>query len=458
MREERKLDITVLVKDTLTTHRGGLLMRTKLTRISEIAEKDNNEKFTSLYHLLNRELLMECHLELARDKAYGIDEVTKDEYEENLEQNIDKLVERLKCFSYRPKPVKRVYIDKGKNSKRPLGIPSYEDKMVQLALKRILEAIYEKDFLECSFGFRPNKSCHDALKRVNKVIEKGKISYVVDADIRGFFDNLNHSWLMKFIAHRIKDPNIKRLIVRFLKAGVIEGNMFISTEQGTPQGGIISPILANIYLHYVLDLWFVGVVKKIFKGQAEIVRYADDYICCFQNKREAYKFYEVLHKRLGKFGLELAKEKSQIIEFGRFAEQNYKSRGKGKPNTFEFLGFTHYCSKSRYGYFRVKRKTSKKKFRQKVRKFKDWIKKVRNKLPQYDIMRKVRSKLIGHYRYYGITDNSAMISKFKYKVTELLAKWLNRRSQKNSFDFEDFNRYLKLYPLPKPRIYVNIYA
>ena len=456
--EGRKLHVTDFVEDTLTAHRGGILMTTKLARISEIARENKSEKFTSLCHLLNKELLLQSHDELASDKATGIDKVTKEEYEENLEENIEDLIERLKKFSYRPKPVKRVYIDKGKNEKRPLGIPAYEDKIVQLGLKKVLESIYEVDFLDCSYGFRPEKSCHDALKELNNNIENGKISYVVDADIKGYFDNINHEWLMKFISHRIKDPNIKRLIVRFLKAGVMKEGVFSPTEKGTPQGGIISPLLANIYLHYTLDTWFVKVVEESLQDQTEIVRYADDYVCCFQKKKEAYKFYEVLQKRLAKFGLELAEEKSEIVGFGRFAEERIKKNvDRSKPETFNFLGFTHYCSNSRYGKFRVKRRTSKKKYNEKINKFKEWIKQVRNKLPKYEIMKKVRKKLTGHYRYYGITDNIKMLKKYKTQIEKLIIKWLNNRSQKKSFNLKEFYKYLKLYPLPKPRIYVNIY-
>jgi RNA-directed DNA polymerase len=434
-------------------------METKLTRIAEIAKEKPNEVFTSLYHHLNVEMLLQCHKELSRNKASGIDGVTKAHYEANLEENITKLVKELKNHSYKPQAVRRVYIPKGEGKEmRPLGIPAYEDKIVQLGLSRILQAIYEADFLNVSYGFRPNRSCHDAIKQLNRIIEKGKISYVVDADIKGFFNNVDHRWLIKFIGHRIADPNIKRLIVKYLKAGTMENEEWEPTELGTPQGPIISPVLANIYLHYALDLWFERIVKKSCKGQAELVRYADDFVCCFQYKEDAHKFYNSLIKRLAKFNLEVADDKTKIIMFGRFAEENCRKMGLGKPETFDFLGFTHYCSKSKQGKFRVKRKTSMKKFKAKIKEFKQWIKAVRNLHDTKDIFDKVRAKLLGHYRYYGVTDNSKMVSSFRHNVLRILFKWLNRRSQRKSFEYNKFNLYLKVNPLPNPKIYVNIYG
>lgn len=433
-------------------------METKLARIAEIAKEKPTQAFTSLYHHLNYEILLQCHTELEGNKAAGVDDITKAEYKENLEDNIMKLVEKLKKHSYKPQPVKRVYIPKGEGNKmRPLGIPAYEDKIVQLGLNKILQAIYEADFLVFSYGFRPKRSCHDALKELNRIIEKGRISYVVDADIRGFFDNVDHQWLMEFIGLRIVDPNIKRLIVRFLKAGVMEQGQIDPTEVGTPQGAIISPTLANVYLHYALDLWFEKVVKFQSRGQAEMVRYADDFVCCFQYKSDAERFYVNLIKRLAKFKLSVAEEKTKIIQFGRFAEENLKKMESGKPGTFDFLGFTHYCSKSQTGRFRVKRKTSRKKFKAKVKAFKMWVKSVRNE-PTKEIMKTVRAKLTGHYRYFGITDNSPMIRKFGFAVSKLLYKWLNRRSQRRSFSYEKFNLFLERNPLPQPRIYVSIYG
>jgi group II intron reverse transcriptase/maturase len=433
-------------------------MKTKLSRIEEIAREKPKEIFTSLYHHINKEMLIQCHDELKKDKAAGIDEVTKEAYSKKLEENIENLVKRLKSKGYRPQPARRVYIPKATgNEKRPLGIISYEDKIVQSALNKILQAIYEQDFLEISYGFRPNRSCHDALKEVNKIIENGKISYVVDADIKGFFNNVNHEWLIKFIEVRIVDPNIKRLVIKFLKAGVIEEGMKAKTNKGTPQGGIISPTLGNIYLHYTLDLWFEKIVKKKCRGEASIVRYCDDTVFCFQYKDEAEKFYTAMIKRLAKFNLEISEEKTKIIPFGRFAEQNSKRIGNKKPETFDFLGFTHYCSKSKKGKFRVKRKTARKKFSKQVREFKEWMKKARIMKIKM-IMKKVRIKLIGHYNYFGITDNYKMISVYYQRIRSLLYKWLNRRSQKNSYNYDKFNKYLKLYPLPMPKICVNIYG
>ena len=252
-------------------------METKLAKIAEVAKTKPEEKFTSLVHLINKEMLIECHKQLEGRKATGIDKVSKAEYEQNLESNIEDLLARMKRQAYKPQAVRRTYIEKpGSNKMRPLGIPAYEDKLVQLAMVKIMNAIYEQDFLDCSFGFRPGRSCHDALKTLNYVMEKGKVNYIVDADIKGFFDHVDHEWLMKFLKHRIEDPNLLRIVTRFLKAGVMEAGIKYDTPQGTPQGGVISPLLANIYLHYILDLWFYKVVRRKSRGKAYMVRYADD--------------------------------------------------------------------------------------------------------------------------------------------------------------------------------------
>ena len=430
------------------------IMKTKLARITEISKERPKEIFTSIYHFMNKELLIMCHNELDGKKATGLDGVTKAEYDENLEKNIEQLERNLQSMSYRPEPARRVYIPKANGKLRGLSIAKYEDKIVQLALKKIIEAIYEPKLLDCMYGFRPNRGCHQALKVLNRNIERGKVSYVVEADIKGFYDHVDHEWLIKCVEQHIKDMKIIRLIKRFLKAGIMEEGKYIKTTEGTPQGSILSPILANIYMHYVLALWFEKKIRMSFKGESYITIYADDYVCCFQYKKEAEQFYkELLPNRLKKFNLELAEDKTRLIEFGKFAQENSKN---GKPETVDFLGFTHYCSKAKDGRFRVKRKTSRKKKSMKIKEYKIWIKENRNKELKY-IIKKTNEKLRGHYQYFGITDNSKMLEQYYLQIKRLIFKWLNRRSQRKSYNYEQFEEMLKIYPLIKPKMYVNIY-
>ena len=428
-------------------------MSTKLEEIAKVAKERPTEKFTSLAHLINEEMIINCHEEMEKGKAVGIDQVTREEYTNNLKENAKDLVTRMKRHAYRPQPVRRVYIPKaGSNERRPLGIPAYEDKLVQTALAKILTAIYEQEFLDSSFGFRPKRSCHDALKALNEILHRRPINYVVDVDIKGFFDNVDHKWMVEFIKHRIKDPNILRLIGRFLKAGVVEAGIKYDTPEGTPQGGPVSPILANIYLHYVIDLWFEKKIRKQYQGAAFMVRYADDNVFCFEYKEEAEEFYKALKERLGQFNLEIAEEKSKIIAFGRNANNN----DKGKPEVFDFLGFTHYCSKSRNGRFRVKRKTSRKKYKASLLKAKEWIRYNRH-LPKGILIKKLNRKLQGYYNYYGITDNMPMLAKYVDEVKRILFKYLNRRSQRRSYEWNKFQLFMKKYPLAIPRLKVSIF-
>jgi len=431
-------------------------MVTKLERIHEMSKSNPELVFTSIGHMIDKELLLECHHNADGSKAVGTDGVSKAEYEVKLEENINKLVSKLKSHAYHPLPSKRVMIPKEDGKMRPLGISSYEDKLVQEALKKVLEAAFEPMFYDCMFGFRPNRNCHMALKNLNQMIERNKTSYVLDADILGFFNHIDHEWMVKFIEARIKDPNIIRLVKLFLKAGVMQDGNFVKTEEGTAQGSGCSPIMANIYMHYVLVWWFYEKFKPLARGYCDIVVYADDFVCCFQYKEDACLFLELLRKRLTHFNLQLQETKSRLIEFGRFAEINRKQRGDGKPETFDFLGFTHYCAHSRNGKFRVKRKTSAKKVRKKLKELNQWIKVHRN-LPKKVIIDKLTVRLQGYYRYYGITDNYYSIKEFGFLVERALFHWLNKRSQKKSYNWERFNRMLKRYPLPKPAIYVNIY-
>lgn len=431
-------------------------MQMKLNLITKRATEDGKFKFTSLIHLINEETLKECFFMLDKDKATGIDNVTYKEYEVYLNTNIQKLVKRMKEGKYYPQPVRRTYIPKGDGNLRPLGIPALEDKIVQMGMTRILNAIYEPNFLDCSYGYRKGRDCHTALKQLDNVIMSKPVNHVIDADIRGFFDNVDHVWLMKMLEERIQDKKFLKLIRRFLKAGVIEEGMITTSDYSVPQGGLISPILSNIYLHYVLDLWVEKVVKRDSMGFVELVRYCDDFVILMQYKEDAEIILKATNERLNKFGLDLAQEKTRIIEFGRYAQQN-ADRNKIRPSTFDFLGFTHYCDKSRKGYFKVGRKTRKKKFNAKLVEMNDWLKKIRNMVKIQDWWKVLESKLRGHYQYYGVSGNYASIKQFYHETCRLVFKWINRRSQKKSMNLKEFYAYLERYPLPNPKIKHNFY-
>lgn len=431
-------------------------MGTKLERISELSKNNPEMVFTSVGHLINEDLLKDCHKQMDGKKAVGIDGVSKEEYGKNLEENLKDLVERLKRKAYRPKPARRVEIPKDNGKTRPLSIYCYEDKLVQEALRRILEAVFEPQFYDEMMGFRPNRGCHGAIKKLGVMLEKRKTSWVLDADIKGFFDHLDHDWIVKFVEARIKDPNITRLIRRMLKAGIMTDFSYEETEEGSGQGSVCSPILANIYMHYVLVWWFKERMQPQFKGYSGLVVYADDFVACFQYKEEAELFYEALKKRLEHFGLKIEEDKTRLIEFGRFAEEDRRKRGEGKPETFDFLGFTHYCSRAKGGWFRVKRRTSKKKFAKACRSFNKKIRDMRTNKLGY-IFAKVNQMLKGYYQYYGITDNGRNLYRFQYKVDRMLFYWLNRRSNKKSYTWEQYGQLKEYYPLATPKIHVNVY-
>jgi len=413
-------------------------------------------KFTSLMHLLTEDFLNECFRELKKNKSPGIDGITVGEYEKQLDENITDLVARLKAKQYKPKPVKRVYIPKPNGDKRPLGIPAVEDKIVQMAIKKILEAIFEQDFLDTSYGFRPNRSCHDALKQIDNIIMNCPVNFIVDMDISKFFDTMNHKYLMEFLRQRIVDSSLLQLISRFLKSGIMEEGIYFETDQGTPQGGVLSPVLANVYLHYVLDSWFETEVMPQLNGFAQLVRYADDFVVCFENEKEARIFGIALRQRMGKFGLTISEEKSKIIEFGRYTCQTARKYGF-KCKTFDFLGFTHFCDKTGRGKFKLGRKTSRKKFIQKMKDMNLWLKSIRNRVELKEWWKLLRLKLLGHYQYYGMSGNVRWLQNFFHHTVRLAFKWINSRSQKKSYNWDQFHSFIQFNPLPKPKIYHSLY-
>ena len=429
-------------------------METKLERITQLSKENPEMVFTSIGHLINTDMLRDCHREMDGKKAVGIDGVTKDDYEENLEENLTDLMDRMKRKAYHPKPARRVEIPKDNGKTRPLSIYCYEDKLVQEALRRVLEAVFEPQFYDEMMGFRPNRGCHEALRLLNYQLVREKTSWLIDADIKGFFDNIDHDWMMKFVGARIKDPRVLRLVRVMLKAGVVKDmGGFEPTEQGSGQGSVCSPILANIYMHYVLLWWFHERVLPTLKGYAGIVNYADDFVVCFQYKWEAERFYERLKRRMANFGLSLAEDKCRLIEFGRFAISNRRDRGEGKPETFDFLGFTHICSKSKNGGFRVRRKTSRKKLAKKGKEMHHKIGMMRAEKTA-NIIKWVNQVLVGYYRYYGVYGNYPSVMQFRWNVLKSLYYWLNRRSQTKSYTYEGFSHMIdKVHPIARPKAY-----
>ena len=456
--EERPLQQQQRSRDIQIMHSNEESVETKLQRIAEKAGRDPECRFTSLFHLVDKELLLGCFNALKEGKARGIDRITKEQYAANLMENLDDLIGRLHRMAYIPQPVLRVYIPKAESKKmRPLGIPALEDKLVQATLSKILQAIYEQDFIDDSYGFRPERSCHDALRIINQTITGKGTNYIVEADIKGFFDNVDQDQLMEFLAHRIADKRVLRYIKRFLKSGIHEEGVFRASEKGTPQGGVISPILANLYLHYTLDLWFQRKYLKTCTGTARLIRYADDFVVCFKQEADAKRFRTEMEERLNQFGLEIAPEKTKILEFGPQAQKRAKERGERKAETFDFLGLTHYCTTSRNGKtFQIGRKSISKRVTAKLKLYKQWIQSNRT-LPTAEIMKTTARKLRGHYAYYGVTGNSRSIGNFAYKVRMLLHKWLGRRGKRGSMSFEKFNLLLKRFSLPTPRITVNLW-
>ena len=423
----------------------------RLDRIREAAERDKNLRFTSLMHHITEDLLRTAYITLNRSAAAGVDDVTWREYGKKLKEYLPALHERVQSGKYRAMPSKRIWIPKPDGRKRPIGIAVLEDKIVQQAVAMVLNQIFEVDFLGFSYGFRPKRNPHNALDAVWVGIAKRKVKWVLDADIKGFFDAISHEWLLKFLEHRIADQRLLRLCRKWLRAGVSEAGQWSKTDVGTPQGAVISPVLANLYLHHVLDLW-TDAWRKTARGDVIIVRYADDFVMGFQYRNEADLFLQQLRERMAKFGLELHQEKTRLIEFGRFAAANRSKRGEGKPETFDFLGFTHICAKTKRGNrFTIRRKTIAKRLRAKVKKMKEGIR-LRMHDPVPEQGQWLRAVVLGHLNYYAVPGNKQSTDAFR---TAAMREWLHalrRRSQKaRSLTWKRFQRLVRTW-LPTSRV------
>jgi len=419
-------------------------VRTSLQGIANKARKQKGYRFRNLYRELNEEMLLDSWQYIRKDAASGVDGVSAEEYEQNRAEHVHELVENLKGKRYRAKMVRRRHIPKGGGKTRPLGIPAIEDKLLQLAVKRVLAAIYEQDFYRCSYGYRPNTGALEAVDKLTVKLQFGRYNWVVEADIKGFFDNLNHDLLLEMLALRIDDKALLWLIKKWLKAGILEEDgKVIHPTTGTPQGGIISPILANVYLHYALDEWFQEVVKKHCRGEACLIRYADDFVCAFENERDADRFHKALEKRLGKYGLEVAPEKTKVTRFDR--------GDKPGKDRFDFLGFEFRWGRDRKGRPHVKRRTSRKKLRASLKKANEWCKEnKRRRLP--DLFRRLNAKLRGYYNYYGVHGNQDSLRVFFNQVMSFLWRQLNQRSQRKSYNWQAFKMLIAEFQIERPRI------
>jgi len=424
--------------------KNRILMRTSLQGIAKKAKQERAYRFRNLTVMLSEENLKECWRDIRKDAAYGVDQVSAKDYEEHLEENVHNLVERLKRKAYRAKLVRRQYIPKGDGKMRPLGIPATEDKLLQLAVKKPLEAIFEQDFLSCSYGYRPNTGAKQAVIDLTAMLQFGSYRYIVEMDIKSYFDSIDHEWLMRMLELRVDDKPFLRLIKKWLNAGVLntDGRVLHSLS-GTPQGGIISPLLANVYLHYVLDLWFEKVVKPRCGSRANLIRYADDSVCVFEREEDANWFRKALEERLKKFKLELSAEKTRVIQF---------DRGKNAGETsFDFLGFEFRWGTDWKGKPNLKRRTSRKKLRNSKKNFTQWCRVNRHqRLPK--LFATLNAKLTGYYNYYGVIGNCRSLNEFYCHVQRTLYSWLNRRSQRHSYRWETFAQLLERYQMPTPRI------
>lgn len=430
-------------------------MTPKRVRFTQLASSNPRLRFTALMGLLaDPEALRESFHRQDGRKAVGVDGVSKNDYAQGLNERIAALSAMLKRIGYRPKPVRRVYIPKGDGGSRPLGIPSFEDRLVQDSLSSILQAIWEPTFCDGSYGFRPGRSAHDALKRVGEVIKREGTQWVVEADIKGFFDSVNHDHLLRFLSDRISDPNLLRIVRRFLKAGHVADGAFHASEQGTPQGGLVSPVLANIYLHYVLDLWFEKRYARNASGKVYLVRYADDFVACFECEEDARAFIPALSARLASFALELAVHKTRLVAFGsRFLNA---PRRTDAARTFYFLGFTHTMARSRRGGLRIGRRTERKRFSRKLHALGERLRRLRTQGGRA-MMQYAKEHLSGHIQYYGVSGNAQRLHRYIEQAHRLLYKWLNRRSQRRSLSWDEYRDKIGRH-MPRARTVHNFYT
>jgi group II intron reverse transcriptase/maturase len=425
-------------------------MTTRLIGFTRRALAEPGTRFNALMGLLAEpEGLRESFERQPGNKAPGVDGVRKQEYARGVERRLGELSSAVRRLGYRPQPVRRVYIAKSDGGRRPLGVPSFEDRIVQDRLSCILQAIWEPEFRECSYGFRPGRNAHQALARLGEIVTQARTQWVVEADIKGFFDGLSHEHLMQFLAHRIADGRLLRIVRRFLKAGALETGLFSATEAGTPQGGLVSPVLANIYLHYVLDLWFEKRYASACRGRAYLVRYADDFVACFEDEGDAKRFLPALQERLGQFSLQLEPTKTAVLRFGAHALWMCRRDGHRRAQTFNFLGFTHYVRRTRGG-IALGRRTQRQRFGRKLRELSVHLATLRVQGGRA-MMRYARRHWLGHLQYYAVSGNSRSLRIYFERVGRLLFKWLNRRSQRRSINWLRFKPVLTRL-LPTPRI------
>jgi group II intron reverse transcriptase/maturase len=441
-------------------HRNSSTVLTKQQRVARLAKQSPQMGFTSLAYLIDIDWLQEAYRRTRKDAAAGVDGVTAEQYEANLKSNLEGLLNRVKAGTYQAPPVRRVHIPKGNSptERRPIGIPTLEDKILQRAVAMVLEPIYEQDFYDCSFGFRPHRSAHQALEALWKQTMNGEGRWILEVDIRQFFDTLDHAHLREFIRYRVRDGVLRRLIGKWLKAGVLEEGEVKYPEAGSPQGGVISPVLANVFLHYVLDEWIGQVVKPRLRGKAFLVRYADDFVMGFTHEEDARRVLAVLPQRLGKYGLAIHPDKTRLIAFQQPAKAaREKDTGSGPPmGTFTFMGFTHYWGRSPQGRWVVKRKTASSRLSRALQSIALWCRANRHR-PLKEQQHMLSLKLRGHFAYYGITGNFRSLACFRLEVGRRWRKWLNRRNRERTLDWNIFNRLLERYPLPSARVVHSVY-